>query len=573
MNIIGFGGSGHDWSSCVITSEGEVVSMEEERMNRLKYGIGGNLLKSMSRSEVLASVSLEKRDIDVAVACEMVPLPFFFPFRKNILRVRHHEAHAFSTFYTSPFEKAAILVVDNAGSIVEGDSMSDNPSVLTETTTFWIGDKSGVRLIKEIVGHQKLDIEKPTDFYAQPGLTNNSLGQLYRLCSEAIGFVHVAENGGVVSEDGKTMGLATYGDMRYYPELRPYLELKNDGGFSIQLSDGRFRNHLTQLTSGYHFNKPSAFMRLASIARAVQVMIEDALIHMATYLRKVSRAKNLALAGGVALNCVANTKIVEKSGFEDIYIVPASGDSGIALGAALYGRIKVCNLPSIEGLYQKLPFLGVRYGEDDVFRALKKFRPHLSKALDCTQPFQKIAELIAEGNIIAWFEGKSEFGPRALGHRSILGDPRYYKTRETINSKIKNREAFRPFAGAFLEESLTEYIDTRDYSALPFMLMVGKLRLNKRKSLQAITHEDGTTRIQSVNSNRYPTFYNLIRAFKELTGEACLLNTSFNLSGEPLVESPEDAISCFLRSKLDYLYLEGRIYTRSTKKRKCKIKL
>jgi carbamoyltransferase len=364
--------------------------------------------------------------------------------------------------------------------------------------------------------------------------------------------------------EGKTMGLASYGQAN--PELNKIrehvtflsngkLELDNRGLFLLvkDLLD-RAEGRLTD-SELFHYK--------ADIAYAHQKLLEEMVLYLCNYLYKISPSENLCLAGGVALNSVANYKILQKTPFKNIFIQPAAGDAGIAIGAALYGAHAINNLPRSNLNTKKLfsPFLGKSYKNTEACtlqkNRIKQYRVNVTEE----DLYTEIAKQISNKKIIGWFNGRSEIGPRALGARSILADPREERMKDVLNQKVKHRENFRPFAPAILEEEVGRYFE--NISIAPYMLLIANVKENAKDEIPATIHVDNTARVQTVNAEMNPDFYSLIHAFYLLTGVPVILNTSFNLAGKPIVETPGDAIDCFLTMSLDGLYLDGDFYLKS----------
>ncbi len=562
MKIMGFGGSGHDWSCCLLDNTSVVVAVDEERLTRSKYGIGSNLLQSQARLACLEAAQITPQDIDYAVACDLVPLTLAAPFRRQLVRIQHHLAHAFGAFFASPFERAAVLIADNSGSLVDRTDGFAGVERCVETLTYWHAHDWQIHPLSGIAGKHVLEATRASDYLSQVAVTDNSLGSLYWMLSEELGFMHWAENGSAISEDGKTMGLAAYGDDRYVDELGQYLTLCDDGQLHLSLTDGVFREHLRTLFRRGPDTSQGRLSRRAAVARAVQSMLERALIHSAKHLRKVTNERYLVMSGGVALNCVANTKIAQEAGFDDIFVMPAAGDNGNALGAALYGLVALAGYRGPMDVYNQLPFLGPIHHEDAFEQAAAYAVAHGAQVVECADPFTYIATHLADEKIIGWYEGRSEFGPRALGHRSIISDARPQNMKDRINKIIKQREPFRPFAPIVLEARVETYFNFPLVASAPFMLFVGDVRPEWQERLPAITHVDGTARVQTIGATRYPSMHKLLQAYEQHTGLAVLLNTSFNRAGEPIVESPMDAMRCFLETELDFLVMDQRIFAK-----------
>jgi carbamoyltransferase len=375
-------------------------------------------------------------------------------------------------------------------------------------------------------------------------VTDNSLGHFYRAASLAVNLKYIATSSTFpISEDGKTMGLAPYGDKRFIDEVAGLVELLPGGAIRIDALDV-VRTFERLVSSG-------SFEDRAGLARAAQEVLERSLLHCANALHSRTGAKNLCIAGGVGLNSVANGRILRETPFERIFIVPAAGDNGVSLGCAYYGLmhfggIPLTELPPIGGAY-----LGPTY-DDRIGYALNESGLPFETPDDLPS---RVAGLLADGRIVAWFDGGSEFGPRALGHRSIFSAPFPGSVREHLNENVKFREWFRPYAPIVPVERAAEYFDISQPS--PFMLIVADVR--KPEQVPAIAHVDGTARLQTLNRPDNPVVYDMLDAFDRLTGCPVLLNTSFNVAGEPIVETPEDALRAFANMRLDYLVIGGRL--------------
>ena len=468
-------------------------------------------------------------------------------FDKEILFTEHHEAHASSAFYPSPFKEAAILTIDGVGEWA--------------TASYGFGKGKEINLLKEL--------HFP-----------DSLGLLYSAFTYFTGFK-------VNSGEYKLMGLAPYGEPCYKDLiLKELIDVKQDGSIRLNLSYFDFLGGLrmtnkrfSQLFSGDP-RKPEAPItkREMDIAASIQVITEEIVLNMANHVYKETKLKNLCLAGGVALNCVANGRVLREGPFEKIWIQPAAGDAGGALGAALSVWHRYLNeerkTPE-EQDSQRGSYLGPVFSSEEVkiFLENNQYPYHL---LPKKTRAYIIAKQIASGKILGYMAGRMEFGPRALGARSILGDPRSQETQSVMNLKIKYRESFRPFAPSVIKEKVSEYFETNEPS--PYMLLVAKVkkercfsqpssnelgileRLNfKRSDIPAVTHLDYSARVQTVSQKDKPDYYSIISEFEKLTGYAVLVNSSFNVRGEPIVCTPEDTYKCFMRTKIDVLVMEDCI--------------
>jgi len=469
-------------------------------------------------------------------------------FKGEILFTEHHQAHAASAFYPSPFKEAAFLTIDGVG----------------EWTTTSFGTGSGNKIA--IIGEMKFP---------------HSLGLLYSAFTYYTGFR-------VNSGEYKVMGLAPYGEPKYVDAIyRELLDLKEDGSFKLNMEYFDYCAGLTMTNK--KFNKlfggtprqPESPLtqKEMDLARSIQEVTNEIILRIAKYIKKETGQKYLCLAGGVALNCVANGLLLKNKIFEDIWIQPAAGDAGGALGAALYTwyhhldkeRINVSKYDS-----QKGSFLGPEYSNDDIHAFLNQNNIEY-ELLGEDELFNKTAELINSEKVIGWFQGRMEFGPRALGARSIIGDARSSKMQSKMNLKIKFRESFRPFAPSIVENKISEYFEIDRTS--PYMLLTADVKENKRKemtkeekrlfgidklnvvrsAIPAVTHVDYSARIQSVGFETNPRYYKLIEIFERKYGCPVIINTSFNVRGEPIVCSLTDSFKCFMQTDIDYLIINNFI--------------
>lgn len=446
--------------------------------------------------------------------------------------VNHHLAHACSAFYGSGFEESAILVVDGHGSLAPGISL--NPSSTNnvfETQSLYVGKKGSITCLESS--------------------TSTGIGMMYQAFTNFLGFGHLQE--------GKTMGLAPYGSTSAQNLIQfktTFEGMNTDYSYLVDIWDKRKPVKQSDLVACHdkHIQTNSYYSR---IAHEVQTETERAMLHLAQYAKERTNRKNLCLSGGVALNSVANNSVVKKKSFDEVWIQPASSDTGIPLGCALHGYYHL--MGGEKSWRMENAYLGRPYSENEINEAISKNINNLEVSID--PDYKMTAELIANGHIVALFNGASEYGPRALGHRSIVVDPRKSENKDILNSKVKNREAFRPFAPSVLLNRAREFFDIDANS--PFMLLVPKVQPNKISVLPAITHVDGTARVQTVTKEQNGLYFDLIKAFEDLTGVPVLLNTSFNVAGEPIVETPEEAIECFLKNKIDVLVLEHFLLKKS----------
>ena len=459
----------------------------------------------------------------------------------------HHASHAASAFYPSPFKEAAILTFDGVGEWA--------------TTTLGVGEGEQIKLLKEI------------DF-------PHSLGLLYSAFTYFCGFK-------VNSGEYKLMGLAPYGKPVFTELIREKLvDIRDDGSFRLNMdhfgyldSDRMTNSKFAELFGGPERVPESRITRREmDLAASIQKVTEEAILKTAKYLAKLTGKTDLVMAGGVALNCVANGLLVREKVFDQIWIQPAAGDAGGALGAALlcayqkFGQQRKFHPRGRDT--QKGSFLGPAFSSGQVLAFLNRHGYPYEQITDNSERSKTVAEALAEGKVIGFFDGRMEFGPRALGARSILGDPRRAETQSTMNLKIKYRESFRPFAPAILAEKRADYFDLAEES--PYMLLVADVREDRRSpsnnsndsdnlleqincsrsEIPAVTHVDFSARVQTVNKDENPTFYSVIEEFEKLTGVPVVVNTSFNVRGEPIVCTPQDAYRCFMRTEIDLLVIE-----------------
>ncbi|MFM9607184.1 carbamoyltransferase family protein [Streptomyces niveiscabiei] len=556
MLALGLGGSNHDFSACLVENGEIAVGIEEERLRRRKYAVNVNSLVNQCWRYCLSTHGARLADVDTIVADDTLLPSCYFPFRSRTTLIRHHLAHAASAFLPSPFEEAAVLVVDGAGSLFEGQGV--------ETLTMSVGNGTELTELSKVFGtNWSTDGLREARVY-QAGDSDHSLGFMYKAVSRAIGFTLYEEGPWYLTEDGKTMGLAPYGTDRYRAEFRRHLGLLPEGRFELHLKDGGLLDFVEHALGG--FEGDERFARGADLAWAAQDLLETAVLHAAGWLHRETGLTRLCLAGGVVLNSVANGKILRNTPFTDVFAQPAAGDNGCAVGCAYYGyhvlggqpRPRGPKAPRTAPRPQRHTYLGRRYGTEEIQRALDASGlPHRR----VRQPARLAAGLLPQGALIGWFTGGSEFGPRALGHRSILADPRRAEMKDILNSKVKHREAFRPFAPAVLAHRAAEYFELDIES--PYMLLVAPVREDKRQEVPAITHVDGTARVQTLTPEANGAFYDLVERFGELTSVPVVLNTSFNDRGEPIVETPEQALAFFGPSQLDYLFLEDFVVAHS----------
>ncbi len=468
-------------------------------------------------------------------------------YSRRIVFPEHHESHAASAFFPSPFPEAAILTVDGVGEWA--------------TASYGWGKDNRIELTHEM--HYP-----------------HSLGLLYTAFTYYCGFR-------VNSGEYKLMGLAPYGEPKYTDRILEHLvDLKPDGSLRMQLEYFNFCQGLTMTSSKFHrlFDGPPRApespltQKHMDIAASVQAVTENSMLKMAHHVHQATGMNKLCLAGGVALNCVANGRILREGPFDEVWIQPAAGDAGGALGVALLIWHQLLDNPRPHDQldYQGGSDLGPEFSNQQVQQFLDSANAVYQKFDDADQLCHEVAKLIADENVIGWMQGRMEFGPRALGRRSILGDARSTRMQSVMNLKIKFRESFRPFAPSVLEERVDEYFDMRPGEQSPYMLLVADVKPEKRLELDetelatqgldqlkiqrshvpAITHVDNSARVQTVDPVRHGRYYQLIKAFEEQTGSPVLINTSFNVRGEPIVCTPEQAFRCFMATNMDVLVIE-----------------
>lgn len=460
----------------------------------------------------------------------------------------HHQSHAASAFYPSPYKDAAILTIDGVG----------------EWTTTSIAKGDG----------QKIEVLKEIHF-------PHSLGLLYSAFTYYTGFK-------VNSGEYKVMGLAPYGKPTYVDLIKKYLiDIKEDGSFKLDMSYFGHTTGLAMTTEKFHklFGAPpreregELTQREMDLAASIQKVTEEVMIKLARHAQEISNSKNLCLAGGVALNCVGNGKILEERIFENIWIQPAAGDAGGALGAALYVyHHELNNKREATISYDKMKgsLLGPAFSNQEVQNRLQKLGANYTYIEEENKLINEICQALEEGKVVGWHQGRMEFGPRALGSRSIIGDPRNTQMQTTMNLKIKYRESFRPFAPSVLKDKANEWFDLEENS--PYMLLVAPVNSAKhnqisqeqqkdlfgieklkipRSQIPAVTHVDYSARVQTVDEHSNPRYFKLIKSFNQRTQCPVVVNTSFNVRGEPIVCTPEDSYRCFMRTEMDILVVEN----------------
>lgn len=559
FSLFPLGYFGHDASAALFLDGKVIACASEERFTRLKFSLnlaGNTLLPQNAISYCLNYAGITMKDVDVVahyccfdeqnVAKRLELLQpfmsesdksrveesyfkiFYAMLKREVLieqfdrmtgvipkkfvQTGHHLAHAASAYYPSGFEESLIFTLDGTGEI--------------ESSLVAIGNKNSINEIAT-------------------SLIPNSLGALYLIITVFLGFKSLGD-------EYKVMGLASYGNPKTFRKIFGRLVTLSEIGqyYTPLLAKNELKDYLIK-----HLGKPRGVdakfeQRHADIAAALQESLNLAVLHTLKYYRDLTQQTNLSMAGGVALNCTMNGVIARSGLFKNIFIQPAASDEGCSAGAALYAYYNSDDLPDNNRLKWDDVYLGTEYSESDILEALDIFRNDVI-SVKSDEITKSVANLIADGKVVGWFQGRMEFGPRALGNRSILADPRNPDMKDKINEKVKRRESFRPFAPAVLEEDAKEYFDMTGLDNSPYMLFTVPVLKDKQDKIPAVTHVDGTSRIQTVSSKTNLIFWNLINEFKKITGVPVVLNTSFNVKNEPIVCSPKDAIACFLSTNID----------------------
>jgi carbamoyltransferase len=583
MNILGISAYYHDSAACLV-QDGEIVAAaQEERFTRKKHD---HRFPSNAIAYCLREGGIEARDLDLVAFYDKPLLKFeriletylsyapagfrmflmglpvwlrqklYTPreldhglhgqYKGRYVFLEHHESHAASAFFPSPFEEAAILTLDGVGEWATG--------------SIAVGRGNRIEMLKEL-------------------RFPHSLGLLYSAFTYFTGFK-------VNSGEYKLMGLAPYGEPLYKDRiLKELIDLKEDGSFRMNLEYFAYTHHdvmtspkLEQLFDGpRRLSESEITQREMDIAASIQAVTEEIVLRIVRYAHQLTGLPNLTLAGGVALNCVANGRVLREGPFENLWIQPAAGDAGGALGAATFVWHQLLDKPRHPrpSDSQKGSLLGPGYSNEEIRAFLDAQGAVYEYCQDEDKLCETVARLIADQNVVGHCAGRMEFGPRALGSRSILGDARSSEMQSVMNVKIKFRESFRPFAPVVLREDVQEYFQMRPNEDSPYMLLVAPVQPSKRVDVDlssargleklkktrsvvpAITHVDYSARVQTVDATRHPRLYRILRAFKALTGCPVMINTSFNVRGEPIVNTAQDAYRCFLHTNMDALVLEN----------------
>jgi carbamoyltransferase len=568
--VLGLNTYDHDVSACLLRDGAIVFAIAKERITRVKHASG--FYKEVI-DYCLQAEGITLDDVDLIVRnCYILPVPemeerlvyfdapgFLPEFERGeaakhplyrsgqdrVVTISHHLAHAYSAFAVSPFEEGVVMIVDGVGSY-QSDVMEAYPA--SDTATPLARESESYYKFKgtELECLKKVWMEPDRGFLSDEFYTMPGLGALYSRASTYIF--------GDWNKCGELMGLAPYGR---HDQVKHLLEL-NDGKLQVPPWTGDLKQ--PHIFDGSNWEKSPSMRHWEDLAWRVQDDTENVLLARARWLRETTGAKNLCMAGGVALNCVANGRVAREAGFDNVWIQPAAGDDGIAIGCAYYGWLQI--LKQRRGFVMDHSYVGKPYSEQEAASALQKFLVRIQvDAKRSDNVCRDTAKLLADQRVIGWFQDRSEFGPRALGNRSLLADPRKPEMKDILNSRVKHRQAFRPFAPIVLAERMKEVFEGDEDS--PFMLIAKPVRPEWRDKIPAIVHVDGTARVQTVREATNPMLYRLLKEFEALTGVPVLINTSFNIKGEPIVETPEDAVACFLNTGIDNLILHDTVVSKS----------
>lgn len=569
--VLGLNTYDHDVSACLLR-DGEIAyAIAKERVTREKHASG--FYKEVI-DYCLDAEGITLDDIDLVVRnCYILPVPemedrllyqdlpgflpeyeradakshpYFLSRSDKVVSISHHLAHAYSAFAVSPFEEGAIMIVDGVGSyrsdVNESFPATDAATPLArESESYYKFSGSKLECLKKVWMEPDRGFLSD-EFYNMPGL-----GALYSRASTYIF--------GDWNKCGELMGLAPYGRPG---NVKPLMQIKDN-----TLTVPRWTSELSKpyiADSEQKWETSPLMKHWEDLAWRVQDDTEKVLLARAEWLRETTGAKNLCIAGGVALNCVANGRVARESGFENVWIQPAAGDDGIAIGCAYYGWLEILKQP--RSFVMDHSYVGRRYSDQEVSEATAKFLVSVQTTQTKSDNIARdTAKLLADQKVIGWFQDRSEFGPRALGNRSLLADPRKPEMKDILNSRVKHRQPFRPFAPIVLYERAKEIFEGEEDS--PFMLIAKNVRPEWRDKIPAIVHVDGTARVQTVREETNPTLYRLLKEFDALTGVPVLINTSFNVKGEPIIETPRDAVICFLTTGIDHLVMHDTLVSKN----------
>lgn len=553
MYILGINAVFHDSAACILKNGKLIAAAEEERFTQIKHGkrptpFSTYELPFNAIYYCLNTAGIHLKDVDHIAysfdpdiykipvypglddlflnAIKEAPLHLMSGYPHHLRDrfsgattndfewhfVDHHVAHAASAFYPSPFKNAAVVTFDGRGE--------------NATTTYSVGNDKELKRIGAV--------DMP-----------NSLGMLYEMITTHLGFLHS-------SDEYKVMALASYGKPVFADDFREMIQIGEDGMYTVSNENltGRFgpQRQKTEPFGELHFN----------ISHSLQLVLEEKALELVDWLQKKTGEENLCMAGGIALNCVLNARIRDNSAFKNVWVQPAAGDAGTALGAAIWIDLETRKKESLKADYEvEGAYWGPAYTDEQIEKFLKWAKVPYKKMRDVAN---ETADILADNKIVGWFQGHMEFGPRALGSRSILASPIHPNMQARLN-EVKDREDFRPVAPAVLEEDAGEWFENAKYS--PYMLFVYNVQKDKADKIPSVRHVDGTARIQTVNKNQHPCYYDLLKAFKQKTGVPVLVNTSFNTLGKPIVCTPRDAVECFWSSPFDALVIGSYLIERS----------
>lgn len=552
----------HNGAACLLRGGKLVVAVQEERVSGIKRARIDHYQKSLAVAYCLAHAGIAMEDIELAVACHFSvasPPPATLMHAtlrpaRNYLAIPHHLGHAHAVFATSGFDAAGVLIVDGQGGAIEhlppGERTVVRHGVVpgstraSEVISLYRADGSEIGLVEKhagdwIPGYRRM---------ASPGSEPRSLqqfGSLGGMFSAVSALIF-----GDAMEAGKVMGLAPYGKPTLPVEA--FFTIDGDGCF-------RFSDQLPPLFRDLE-PWPAHPERYADLAASTQAALEHAILYLARRTRDLSGSHRLCYAGGVALNSVANERVCSELGFDAVHIMPAAEDSGTAIGAAYYGLRTLSSTPIVPARHAH-DSVGRSYAPSEIAAAVAKV-PHI-EVIAVDDVLDATVSLLCDGAIVGWFEGGSELGPRALGQRSILCDARRADGKDVLNERVKHRESFRPFAPVILREEIENWFDVSPkWGDSPYMLRVCAFREDAKARVPAVVHVDGTGRVQTVTEQDNGRLYQLVKRFHQRTGVPIILNTSFNLAGEPIIEEPEDALWCLLATGLDAVVLEGETVVR-----------
>ena len=561
MYILGISGFYHDSAACLI-KDGKIISaIEEERLSRIKHD---NRFPFLAVEKCLrqANIKIDKVDyvgfyekpflkFDRILQTFVETFPFSFPFfhsaipswlneklrvksiiknklgfKKDVIFLDHHTSHASSAFFVSGFDNAAILTVDGIGE--------------WKSTGLYVGKKNEITALKEI------------NF-------PDSLGLFYSTITAYLGFK-------INDDEYKVMALASYGKSKYEKEFRKMIEIKSNGSFKLNMKYFAYRSRqkmwseeMEKLLGSPRQSNEEITKRHKDIACTLQKITEEVMIKMANHLHEITKMDNLCIAGGVGLNSVCNGRLRKETPFKKIFIQPAATDAGGALGVAYFIYHQILN--NKRNYRMDNAYLGPSFSGDYIEKFLNDNKIRCEK-LPESELIKKTARLIANNKIIGWFQGRMEWGPRALGNRSILANPTNPEMKNILNKKVKHREPFRPFAASVLAEKAKNFFEI-DHDS-PFMIVVFRVKEDKLKKIPSVTHVDGTCRLQTVGPDENKLYYELIREFDKLTGIPLVLNTSFNVKGQPIVCTPQEACDTFKNTYMDYLVLNNFLVSKGT---------